>query len=311
VNNHGGPAVAFVGATASGKSALAHGLARELGDLEILCVDAMTVYRGMDIGTAKPTAQEQKEVSYHLLDLVEPSDEFTVAAFQAAARDAADLVWRLGGAVAYVGGTGLYGRAVLDNLTIPGQYPAIRAALEAEAVEGLAGLYAELVEKDPVAAARMEPTNARRVVRALEVIRGGGRPFSSYGDGLRSYPPVRVIQIGVRVERDELDRRIEERFRSWMEQGLLDEVAGLAARPGGLSRTARQAVGYKELLAHIEEGADLDDCVLTAITHSRQLARRQRSWFERDPRVEWFATPSEAADRARAVLASPDGFVRD
>lgn len=311
MNNHGGPAVAFVGATASGKSAVAHNLARDLGDLEILCVDAMTVYRGMNLGTAKPTAAEQKEVSYHLLDLVETDEEFTVAQFQSAARDAADLVWRLGGAVAYVGGTGLYGRAVLDNLTIPGQYPSIRAALEAEAEDGLAGLYAELVAKDPVAAARMEPTNARRIVRALEVIRGGGQPFSSYGDGLRSYPPVRVIQIGLRVERDELDRRIEQRFRTWMDQGLLDEVAGLAARPGGLSRTARQAVGYKELLAHIESGVNLADCVTLAITHSRQVARRQRSWFERDPRVEWFDSPHAAADRARTVLASPDGFVRD
>ena len=160
-------AVALVGPTASGKSALAHSLAfHHHDDVEILCVDAMTVYRGMDLGTAKPTRAERAEVSYHLIDLVEPSEEFTVAQFQAAARVAAADVWRAGHRVLYVGGTGLYGRAVLDNLAIPAQYPHVRALLEERSHDELPALYAELEVLDPLAASRMESTNARRVVRA-------------------------------------------------------------------------------------------------------------------------------------------------
>jgi len=306
-----GAAVAIVGPTASGKSALALEVASSRPAAEILCVDAMTVYRGMDIATAKASLEERAAIAHHLLDLVGPNEDFTVAEFQRAARVAESEVWARGADIVYVGGTGLYGRAVLDRLTIPGQYPDIRAALERDATSNLPALYAELVDRDPIAAARMEPTNGRRVVRALEVIRGSGQLFSSFGEGLGHYPPARVIQIALRVEKAELDRRIEERFRSWMDDGLLDEVARLAQTPGGLSRTARQAVGYKELLAHVEHGADLESCVQEAIVHSRQLARRQRSWFERDPRVEWFESVDGARDRALAVLTGAEGRVRD
>ncbi len=303
--------MAIVGPTASGKSALAFEVASSRPAAEILCVDAMTVYRGMDIATAKASVAERAAISHHLLDLVAPNEDFTVAEFQRAARVAESEVWARGADVVYVGGTGLYGRAVLDRLTIPGQYPEIRAALERDAESDLRALYAELVERDPVAAARMEPTNARRVVRALEVIRGSGQLFSSFGEGLGHYPPVRVVQIALRVDKAELDRRIEERFRAWMDDGLLDEVTRLAQIPGGLSRTARQAVGYKELLTHVEHGADLETCVQEAIVHSRQLARRQRSWFERDPRVEWFESVEAARERALAVLSGAEGRVRD
>lgn len=309
MNNHGGMAVALVGATASGKSAVAHELAlTSSAGIEILAVDSMTVYRGMDIGTAKPTAQEQREVTYHLLDVAEPTEEFTVADFQRCARDAAALVWNLGGSVLYVGGTGLYGRAVIDNFDIPGQYPEVRDALLAR-VGDLPGLYHELAAVDPVAASRMEPTNERRILRALEVTLGSGLPFSSFGAGVRHYGPVRVVQVGLDVPLEEIDRRIEERFRGWMEAGLLEEVCQLA--PRGLSRTARQAVGYKELLAHVEDGVELEKCITAAITHSRQLARRQHKWFHRDPRVEWFTSPEAAAERLSDILSSPDGFVRD
>jgi tRNA dimethylallyltransferase len=303
-----GAAVALVGPTASGKSALAHDVALELGDVEVLCVDAMTVYRGMDLGTAKPTHAERARVSYHLLDLVEPGEEFTVAQFQRAAREAVDGVVSRGHRMIYVGGTGLYGRAVLDGLDIPGVYPGARASLEGRP---LGPLYEELVERDPVAASRMEPTNERRVRRALEVTLGAGRPFSSFGAGLRTYGPVRVVQVGVRVPAGELDRRIDVRFRAWLDDGLLDEVAALARRPGGLSRTARQAVGYRELLRHVEESVPLDECVPAALVASRRLARRQRSWFERDPRVEWFDDVGDARRRVVDVLNGSDGFVRD
>jgi len=310
--NHGGMAVALVGATASGKSAVAHELAlASRGDIQILAVDAMTVYRGMDIGTAKPSVAERSEVDYHLLDLIDPNEEFTVAQYQLAAREAAAGVWELGGAVLYVGGTGLYGRAVLDNFEIPGQYPDVKAELELRASSELGLLFEELRTLDPVAASRMESTNERRIVRALEVTLGAGRPFSSFGAGLRAYGPVRVVQVGLRVDLALLDERITTRFNDWMANGLLDEVAALLDSPGGLSRTARQAVGYRELLRHLEGGDSLDVCVQDALTASRRLARRQRSWFQRDPRIEWFDDPALAAARLRDVLNSPDGFVRD
>jgi tRNA dimethylallyltransferase len=293
----GGPAAALVGPTASGKSALAHAVALALGDVEILCVDAMTVYRGMDRGTAKPTAAERAEVRYHLLDLVDPSEEFTVAQFQRAARAAAEEVWARGGRVLYVGGTGLYHRAVIDDLDIPGRYPAARAALEGR---GLAQLYRELVELDPVAASRIEATNERRVRRALEVTLGAGRPFSSFGPGMTHYPEARVRQVALRVSDAELDVRVAERFWRWMDEGLLAEVEALRAH--GLSRTARQAVGYRELLAHLEEGVDLESCVEAAILQSRRLARRQRRWFERDPRIEWIERAVDVAAALHGAL---------
>jgi tRNA dimethylallyltransferase len=172
-------------------------------------------------------------------------------------------------------------------------------------------LYAELEVLDPLAASRMEGTNARRVVRALEVTLGSGRPFSSFGEGLVTYGPARVVQIALQSDFEQLDLRIASRFHAWMDRGLLQEVVALASAPGGLSRTARQAVGYRELLRHIEEGADLEACVEDAIIQSRRLARRQRSWFLRDPRIEWFDDADKARARLLAVLNGPDGYVRD
>ena len=305
----GGPAVALVGATASGKSALAHRLAVELGEVDIVSVDAMCVYRGMDLATAKPTVAERAEVPYHLVDLVEPSEEFTVAQFQREARAATATIFRQGRRALFVGGTGLYGRAVLDDLEIPGRYPEVRAGLDERAASDLDGLYAELEVLDPIAATRLERTNERRVVRALEVTLGSGRAFSSYGEGLMAYGPVRVVQVGLDVELEVLDERIDARFHRWLEEGLLEEVRALLERPGGLGRTARQAVGYRELLAHLEGGAPLEDCVRDALTQSRRLARRQRSWFRRDPRVEWFHDPDAAARRLVEVLSGGDRSV--
>ena len=307
-----GPSVAVVGPTASGKSALAHAVAlAHRGGVEILSVDAMGVYRGMDLATAKPTPAQRAEVPYHLLDLVAPSEEYTVAQFQRAATEAATSVWVKGHAVLYVGGTGLYFRAVVDNLEIPGRYPEVRRTLEARAKSELPALYRELTELDPRAASRIKATNERRVVRALEVTLGAQRPFSSFGDGLLVYGGSPVVQIGLEVDVATLDERIERRFRAWMEEGLLEEVTSLAAAPGGVGRTARQAVGYKELLHHVEDGAAIEACVDEAIAHSRRLARRQRSWFRRDPRVEWFEDPAAARVRLEEVLSDAEHFVRD
>jgi tRNA dimethylallyltransferase len=297
-------AVALVGVTASGKSEAALEVATRRGDCEIISVDSMCVYRGMDIGTSKPGAAARAAVPHHLLDLVDPDQEFTVTQFQLAARQAlADIDGR-GRHALLVGGTGLYLRAVVDDLRIPSRYPEVAAALGAELDEGRAdvpALHARLVGLDPLAAGRMEPTNRRRVVRALEVTIGAGQPFSTFGPGLEAYPATGIPTVGVTIEPDVVDRRIAERFAGWVAAGFVDEVRALAARPAGISRTARQALGYREVLAHLERGAPLDECLEEAVRRTRQFARRQASWFRRDPRITWSgpdATPSELLERA-------------
>jgi tRNA dimethylallyltransferase len=290
-------AVALVGVTASGKSEAALELARRRGDCEIVSVDSMCVYRGMDIGTSKPGPEARAAVPHHLLDLVDPEEDFTVTQFQSAARDALADIERRGLHALLVGGTGLYLRAVVDDLSIPGRYPDVSDALEAELDEGRAepaDLHARLAALDPVGAARMEPTNRRRVVRALEVTIGADRPFSDFGPGLDTYPATGIAQVGLSLPPDEVDRRIAARFAAMVEAGLVDEVRTLAARPAGLSRTARQALGYREILAHVENGVPLADCLEEAVRRTRQLARRQASWFRRDPRARWARSAGEA-----------------
>ncbi|MHB1851225.1 MAG: tRNA (adenosine(37)-N6)-dimethylallyltransferase, partial [Acidimicrobiales bacterium] len=193
--------------------------------------------------------------------------------------------------VLLVGGTGLYLRAVVDGLDIPPRYPDVAEALEHDAQRpgGIQELYARLAVLDPVAASRTTDTNRRRIVRALEVTLGSGRSFSSYGPGLSAYPPTDVVLVGLPFVPEVVDRRIEERFARWLDEGLVEEVRRLSARPGGLSRTARQALGYKELLDHVEQGAPLEGCVREAVRRTRAFARRQWSWFRRDPRVRWIA----------------------
>jgi tRNA dimethylallyltransferase len=278
-----------VGPTASGKSALALELARRRPEAELVSVDSMCVYRAMDIGTAKPSRAERAEVPYHLVDLVDPDEEFTLSRFQAEARDVLGAVQGRGHRALLVGGTGLYLRAVVDQLSVPGRFPDVVGALEAEAdlPGGIERLHARLTALDPIAAARMEPTNRRRVVRALEVTLGAGRPFSSFGPGLEAYPPTPFTLVGIRFDPALHDARIERRFAELLDRGLVDEVRALAARPGGLSRTARQALGYRELLAHVEEGLPLDDAVAEAKRRTRAFARRQWAWFRRDPRISW------------------------
>jgi tRNA dimethylallyltransferase len=296
--------VALVGPTASGKSVLALEAAVRLNEaaspagergpagVELVSVDSMAVYRGMDIGTAKPTPAVRARVPYHLVDLVDPSDEFTVQQFQRAARHALHGIAERGHAALLVGGTGLYLRSVVDDLTFPGRYPEVAATLAEQADR--AGM-------DPVAAGRIEPTNERRLMRALEVSVGSGRPFSAFGPGLEQYPPSRVTLIGTDPGPEALDLRIAERFVRLMDEGLLSEVRALAGRPGGLSRTARQALGYRELLAHLEEGLALDRAVDLAIQRTRAFARRQRAWFRRDPRIVWL---EGCDDPAGAIVAA-------
>jgi tRNA dimethylallyltransferase len=276
---------ALVGATASGKSALALALARQDPAFELVSVDSMQVYRGMDIGTAKPTRAERAEVPHHLLDVADPWEDYTVARYAIEAREAIAGIEARGRRALLVGGTGLYLRAVVDDLAVPGQFPAVRAELEAEA--DTAALHRRLVALDPVAAGRMEPSNRRRVVRALEVTLGSGRPFSSYGPGLEVYPPTPFALIGIAVEHEIVARRIEARYQDQMAAGFLDEVRRLLAEPRGMSRTARQALGYAELVDHLAGGRDLDEAVELAVRRTRRFARRQGSWFRRDPRIAW------------------------
>jgi tRNA dimethylallyltransferase len=303
-----GPA-ALIGSTASGKSAIAHAIARADPSWELVTVDSMQVYRGMDVGTAKPTAAERAEVPHHLLDLADPWDDFDLATYQSAARDAlADIAAR-GRRPLLVGGTALYLRAVVDDLRLPGQYPDVRAELEAEAARhGVESLHARLAELDPDAAARMEPGNHRRVVRALEVTVGGGRPFSSFGPGLDAHPATAFRLVGLRWDRSELDERIAARYRLQLEQGFLDEVRRLITAPDPMSRTATQALGYNELAAHLAGECSLEEAVDLAVRRTRRFARRQERWFRRDPRIHWVdvsGDPADHVDEVREALEGP------
>ena len=291
--------LAVVGPTASGKSALAFELARRRGDCEIVTVDSMQVYRGMDIGTATPTPAEQADVPHHLLDIVDPDDDYTVSRFQSDCLAVLADIEARGKRALLVGGTGLYLQAVVDDLEIPGQFPEVRAELDAE--PDTSALFARLEGLDPTAAARMEPSNRRRVVRALEVTLGSGRPFSSYGPGLDTYPPSPFPIMGLEIERPLLDQRIEARYAEQIAAGFVAEVEALLARPAGLSRTARQALGYAEVLDHLEHGTPLDEAVDHAVRRTRRFARRQQRWFSRDPRITWLPVDGDLVEEAAAV----------
>ena len=297
-----GTPATVLGATASGKSALALAMARRDPSIELVSIDSMQVYRGMDIGTAKPTPAERAQVPHHLIDIIDPWEDFTLAAFAERARAAIADIERRGHRPLLVGGTGLYLRAVIDGLAVPSQYPEARASIEAE--PDTPALHRRLAELDPVAAMRMEPTNRRRVVRALEVTVGSGRPFSSFGPGLDVYPPTRFHLVGIELPFAVLDARIEQRYRQQVAAGFVDEARLLLAHPRGVSRTARQALGYRELFEHVAGACSLEDAVALAVRRTRRFARRQRSWFRRDPRIRWLPAddPAELVEPLAAEL---------
>ena len=295
------PIVAVVGATAAGKTGLSLDLAERLGG-EIVNTDAMAVYRGMDIGTAKPPAAERRGVPHHLLDLLEVSQPLTVAEFQGWARAAIAEVRGRGRTPVLVGGSALYTRAVLDRFEFPGTEPEVRRGLEDElAAVGPAELHRRLAEADPEAAARILPDNGRRIVRALEVVTITGRPFSASLPE-HAYADPRSVQIGVDIDRATLDPRIEQRVREMFDAGLVEEVRRLLDAGLADGRTARTAIGYREVTAYLAGETTLDEAIEATTTATRRFSRRQDGWFRKDPRVVW--VPWDARDRVERAVAA-------
>ncbi len=301
-----GPILAIVGATASGKSALGLHVADAL-DPEIVSVDSMLVYRGMDIGTAKPTAEERTRVPHHLIDVAEPSEPYSVARFQAEARAAIGRIEQTGRQALLVGGSGLYFRAVVDELEFPGTDPRTRDDLERQAmVLGAVRMYDRLAALDPAAAERIEPANVRRVVRALEVAAITGRPFSTFAEGWERYPAKHVCAAGVTMPRAVLLARIRRRVWAMLEAGWLGEVRGLIDAGFGRWLTSSQAIGYAELARHLHGEITLEAAIEATVKRTASLARRQTAWFRRDPRIRWFEVGArggvEASDAILAYL---------
>ncbi|HUC58396.1 MAG TPA: tRNA (adenosine(37)-N6)-dimethylallyltransferase MiaA [Streptosporangiaceae bacterium] len=277
--------VALVGPTAAGKTELSLRLAAELGG-EIISADSMQLYRGMDIGTGKLATAEQRGVPHHLLDIWDVTEPASVSDYQRLAREVIDEVSARGKTPILVGGSGLYVRAVVDNLEFPGTDPELRAGLEAElAVVGPVPLHERLARLDPVAAGAILASNGRRIVRALEVIELSGRPFSAT---LPAYQAVRpTTQLGLDLRREELDSRIGSRVRQMWRDGLVDEVRGLLGAGLREGRTASRALGYAQVIRFLDGEWTEAEALEQTVLATRRFARRQESWFRRDPRIQW------------------------
>jgi tRNA dimethylallyltransferase len=296
----GPPVVAVVGPTATGKSELGLALAERL-DGEVINGDAMQLYRGMDIGTAKLPFDQRRGIAHHQLDVLEVRDEASVAAYQRHARSDIDAIRTRGRVAVLVGGSGLYVRAALDRLDIPPTERTVRARLEAELADvGVDVLRARLVRLDPAAAAGIEPRNGRRIVRALEVVELTGRPFSASLPTREHLLP--TVVLGLAADRSRLDERINERVQRMWHLGLLDEVETLVAQGLRDGRTASKALGYSQVLAHLDGTMTPEEAQDSTATATRRYARRQESWFRADPRVIWL--PHDAPDLVDQALAA-------
>jgi len=299
------PIVAVVGATAAGKTGLSLDLAERL-DGEIVNTDAMQVYRGMDIGTAKLPVPERRGIRHHLLDLLDVTEPLTVAEFQHRAREAVADIRGRGRTPVLVGGSALYTRAVLDRFDFPGTDPDVRRELEEELTAvGAPALHRRLAEVDPVAAAQILPDNGRRIVRALEVVTITGRHFSASLPALEYVDP-RSIQLGVDIDRPTLDPRIEHRVREMFDAGLVDEVRRLLDVGLADGRTARTAIGYREVTAYLAGETTLEAAIEATTAATRRFSRRQDSWFRKDPRVVWvrWDDPQQLEQALAAVAAA-------
>jgi tRNA dimethylallyltransferase len=277
--------VVVLGPTASGKSDVAMAAATSVPNVHIIAADAMQVYRRMDIGTAKPTEEDQRRVVHYGVDVAEPSERYSVARFAEDVAAARKKISKADASELIVGGTGLYVTALVDGLSMPGDYPKIRAQLEAN--RDTKALYEQLSELDPEAVKKIDPNNRRRMIRALEVCLGSGKTFSSFGEGIGAYPPVDTVQIGIKWKREALRERIALRVHKMVEAGLVDEVRGVLNEPKGISDTARQALGYKEIIEHIERRWTLEEAIDATILRTQQFAVRQERWYRRDPRIQW------------------------
>jgi tRNA dimethylallyltransferase len=311
------PVIAVVGPTAAGKSDLALDIADGLGG-EVINADSMQLYAGMDIGTAKLTPQQRRGIPHHLLDVWDVRHTASVAEYQRLARAAIAAVTASGKIPVLTGGSGLYVRAALDPLEFPGTDPAVRQRLEAElAASGPAVLHARLAAIAPAAAAGVLPSNGRRIVRALEVIEVSGRPFNAALPRYESLYP--AVQLGLSVDRAELDERIAARTARMFAAGLVGEVTALERAGLREGRTASRALGYAQVLRYLDGEWDLAEAQAQTVLATRRFVRRQESWFRRDPRVIWLAAGAADAgslpERALAAcreaevhgLASPGG----
>ncbi len=297
--------IVVVGATTAGKSDLAVDLALAVGG-EVVNADSMQLYQGMDIGTAKLTEAERRGVPHHLLDVWDVTKTASVAEYQELADTVIAGLAGRGKVPVVVGGSGLYIRAALGDLEFPGTDERIRERLERELAQaGPAPLHARLRSADPAAADAILPSNGRRIVRALEVIELSGRPFSATMPGYDAGRP--AVQLGVAVDRAELDRRITDRVDRMWADGFADEVRGLAARGLREGKTASRALGYQQLLRHLDGELSSDEARAETVRATRRFARRQESWFRRDPRVRWLTPGEGLRDRALAEIAARTG----
>jgi tRNA dimethylallyltransferase len=296
------PIVAVVGFTASGKTELSLDLAERLGG-EIVNTDAMQVYRGMDIGTAKLPLAERRGIPHHLLDRLSVRDPATVAEFQGWARDVIAQLRGNGATPVLVGGSALYTRAILDRFEFPGTDEQVRARWETELdAVGAPALHARLAALDPEAADRIRPDNGRRIVRALEVVEITGKPFSASLPHLEYADPL-TVQVGLGIDRPTLDARIARRVEEMFAAGFVDEVERLLGEGLAEGRTASRAIGYREVIAHLAGELSLDEAKERTAISTRQFARRQDSWFRKDPRIHWIPWDDpDRADRAEALV---------
>ena len=294
--------ILILGVTASGKGALAFELAKAI-DAEIISVDSMKVYRRMDIGTAKPPAEKQKLIPYHLIDVVEPSEAFSVDKFLDLTEQAVDDIQGRGKSVVAVGGTAMYIKALLFGLFEgPGSDEAIRTRLQKSARDvGLDPLHLKLQQVDPDAAERIHPNDEKRIIRALEVYEITGKPISHFQKQWeQTHPSGDWLVIGLRREKEIESRRMNARVKKMMEAGLLEEVVALLAEPQPLSQQAAAAIGYAEMIAYLKGGTDLDETVEKIKINTRRFAKSQRTWFKTFRNVHWIDIVKE--DTVESVL---------
>ena len=293
--------VVIAGATATGKSALSIALAESI-DAEIINADSMQVYRGMDIGTAKIIVDERQGIRHHMLDVLEVNQDSTVAWYQSDARAAIDEIHSRGKNVVMVGGTGLYIKAVIDELNFPDTDPMVRHTLNKEAEQlGIDAMFERLERLDSAAALAIDRANLRRIIRALEVIEITGKPFTANLPRQESVRYPHAQQFGLVMDREHLSERIDVRVNSMFEQGLVAEVENLIGAGLLQGRTAQRALGYSQVISHLNNELSLDAAIEETKRATRQYARRQETWFSRDSRIKWIATRQ---NRLETILES-------